>query len=119
MEELLKSYGWGGVVLYLLIKYGHLWWKKTRSDYVSLDAIRRNEGLTQSNLHILSQKVGAMETKLNGHLEEAIVKRAEIAVMQNEIVNLKELQKRHEASFEKIYTMISDVKTFLMENRKH
>ena len=87
MEELnfLKDYGWQGVFAYLIIKYGHIVYKKHVSgNYVSYKDIKNQNDRTWDHLKYLEDKVSDIALKQQ---EDAVL----IAKIQSEQAHVREM----------------------------
>lgn len=111
MDEItviLNKFGWGGFVLFLIAKYGNLWWKKYTGRYVSYKSLDNRLEKVEDLVPILQQ-----------HLKDSTERVADLAVLKkdNELNNkfMQEGNKDMKEDIKNIYRMLEDIKNRLIE----
>lgn len=84
--------------------------KKASGEYVSW-------GQLKGKLDRFSDHLKYLEDKVSSHLEKEAMEDIRLAKMETDQVNLKEMVIELKESREKLFSMVADIKTFLMENR--
>lgn len=115
--QILHEFGVVGVLVLVLCatvavllweKVGILWKKYISKKYTSWkDVESENTGLRM--------RVASLENKLDHHLEKAAMESIRLERMEVETVNLKEIAIELKQSRQKLFDMISDIKSLLIQ----
>jgi arylsulfatase A-like enzyme len=104
MEELIawgKTYGWWLPVLYVLVKYGNVAWKKRTGRYVSYSA--------------LEKRIEKVASDLEFHLKDHRITDRDFAVLQNSHNNLSTLFRdtlvRMDKNIDNIWKALDDLRS--------
>src|SRR3990167_3940892 len=108
LKEIFNIGGWGALILYLLIKYGHIIWKKSNGKYVSWQSLDNRLGkledimpIIQSHLRDSTQRVVDLETLKKDN------------ALNNEFI--KENMKEVKDDIKNLFKLVSEVKNMMIQ----
>ena len=117
-KELINQAGWGGISLYLLGKYGHLWWKKANGKYISWESLEKvNVRITK--ICADQEKINDLSLIYNQHLRDSTQRVVDLETLKkdNSLNNefIKDRVTRIENNMDKMFALISDIKNIMIE----
>lgn len=115
---ILNKFGWFGFVLFLIAKYGNLWWKKKTGRYVSWESLfKKLDKLEKMDNRL--ERVEDLVPIIQQHLKDSTERVSDLAVLKkdNSLNNefMKERMIRMENSQEKTFQMISEIKNMMIQ----
>lgn len=110
LKSIFNTVGWGGFAFYILVKYGHLWWKKFNGKYVSWKDLDVRIGKIEDRIPIIDQ-----------HLKDSTSRVVDLETLKkdNQLNNefTREGIKELKEDVKNIYGMLSDIKTMMIQQR--
>jgi hypothetical protein len=106
MDEfnMVKDWGWAGLVVYVAVKYGHIFWKKQTGRYYSWAEFK--------------ERLDTVEGKLQTHSTDFSRASLSIALLEKDNSYMKEQSKEIKEDVKNIYDILGQIKNMLIEQRK-
>ena len=114
--NLLKEYGWAGLLVYVVAKYGHLGWKKyVKGSYVSWPHLDKRITVLEDTISS-HMKLEAQEDILIAQLklEQEHIKKS----METENVHIRESINDLKGDTKNIYEILGQIKNMLISQGK-